>query len=96
MAFMSKQPEGTGPVFRSNTELYEFAFAYVDELRGLKQSALADAVDRALRGGSTSGEIFTDLALAFRDVKRAGIDDPRVEAAAAAIDQALRRANHGG
>jgi hypothetical protein len=89
MASMSKISGGSGPVFRSNAELYDFAFAYVDELNGLNRPELANAVDRALRGGATSGEILTYLGLAFRDVTQAGIDDPRVAEATLAINQAL-------
>ncbi len=74
---------GLHVVFRSLNDLYSFSRVYSAELKILGHLKLADDLDRALTGGTTSGEILTWLAVSFRAVESEGLGDKRTEEAVA-------------
>ena len=59
-------------------ELYGFARHYRAELTASGDVKLADDVDRALTGGTTSGEILMNLALALDSARESGLGNERV------------------
>jgi hypothetical protein len=64
-------------------DLYAFSKAFAVDLQRSGHVKLADAIDRALTGGTTSGEILVYLGLAFREVQREGLGDEKVADAVA-------------
>lgn len=70
-------------------ELYAFVRALRDELRLVGCDSLAQRLDSALYGGSTSGEILGGLWFALRDVRDKSFDSESLEAALDFIQSAL-------
>jgi hypothetical protein len=70
-------------VIENLNDLYAFSREFVVDLQRSGQGTLADDIDRALTGGTTSGEILVYLGLAFREVQLEGLGDERVADAVA-------------
>jgi hypothetical protein len=74
----------------SNLEqLYTFAAQYIVELRDQGRDALAAAVDRALSGGTTSGEILDGLGGAMVQAIRDDSKDQSARDALAYIESVV-------
>lgn len=74
---------------KSLEELYAFVRALREELRLAGRDKLAQSLDSALYGGSTSGEILGGLWLVLRDVRDESFDSDSLEAALDFIQSAL-------
>lgn len=62
-------------------DLYGFTRTFIVELEETGHPELAREVDRAMKGGATSGEILAYLGVAFSKAKSLGLGDNRLDAA---------------
>ena len=74
---------------KSIWEFYAFVEELIPDLREAGESAAADRVDRALRGGATSGEILGDLWIAMNGLEDGAVDSEGVRNGLAFIRNAL-------
>ena len=72
----------------SLSEFYELIEDLIDRLNMSGDREAATHIEAALRGGSTSGEILSDLGPALRRLPQ-DPRDPQVDAALAFIEEAL-------
>jgi hypothetical protein len=70
-------------------DLYGFIEILISDLRNVGQTEAADEVERALRGGSTSGEILTYLGVALEKLKDGPVDSEGVNEALVVIRRGL-------
>jgi hypothetical protein len=70
-------------------DLYGFIETLISDLRNASQTEAADEIERALRGGSTSGEIFTRLGVALEELKGGPVASEGVNEALVVIRRGL-------
>ena len=70
-------------------DLYGFVEVLIRDLRSANLADSADEVERALRGGATSGEILANLGTALEKLEDESVDVDGVREALVFIQQSL-------